>query len=276
MDVPTNKRAVKTDDLSFDYGFCTHTGRRRHNQDEVLVPSVTGTSNGFDKLFAIADGMGGHPGDGIASLMACDRLSVFDKRYNQNKGRQKPADIGHRLVETVIRTDRAIRLRGLSGYNLGDMGTTLSCLIITKTHSVISHVGDSRIYRLRNGHLSCLTVDHTFVQDMVFEGQVDPEIAHLHPLRHMLTRAVGTGEPLEWVDTRIDELKSIDCFLLCTDGLYKAVAERDILDLLAERSDAADTATELIAKALKNGARDNITAVVVKIVINRHFLPRQS
>ena len=99
---------------------------------------------------------------------------------------------------------------------------------------------------------------------MIFEGEVDPEHAHLHPLRHMLTRVVGTGESLEWVDSRIDWIKAGDCYLLCTDGLYNAMAERNILDSLADRSEAADTAAELVAKALKHGVRDNITAVVVK------------
>jgi protein phosphatase len=210
--------------------------------------------------------MGGHPGGGIASRMACDRLSDFDKRYIRNKGILKPTDISRHLVEVVFRTDRAIRLQGLGNYDLEDMGTTLSCLMLTGTHSVIVHVGDSRIYRLRNGRLSCLTVDHTFVQDMIFEGEVDPEHAHLHPLRHMLTRVLGTGgESLEWVDSRIDRIKAGDCFLLCTDGLYNAIVERIILDSLSDQSDAADTAAKLVAKTLKNGARDNITAVVVKI-----------
>jgi protein phosphatase len=265
MDAPTKKKAEETDILSFDYGLCTHIGKRQHNQDEVLVPSAPGTLIGYGKLFAVADGMGGHPGGGIASRMACDRLSDYYERSILKEGRQKPADISRSLVEAVIRTDRAIRLQGHSGYKLQDMGTTLSCLIITRAHSVIVHVGDSRIYRLRKGRLSCLTVDHTFVQDMIFEGEVDPAQAQSHPLRHMMTSAVGTGEPLEWVDTRIDGLKSRDCFFLCTDGLYNAIAEIDILHSLAERSIAADTAGELVARAVQNGARDNITAVVVKI-----------
>ena len=265
MDAPKTKKAVETNILSFNYDLCTHIGKREHNQDEMLVPSAAGALNGHMTLFAVADGMGGHPGGGIASRMACDRLRDFDKRYIRNKGIQRPADIRRRLVEMVLRTDRAIRLQGLVDYDLEDMGTTLSCLILTRTHSVIVHVGDSRVYRLRNSRLSCLTVDHTFVQDMIFEGEVAPEHAHLHPLRHMLTRVVGTGESLEWVDSRIDRIKTGDCFLLCTDGLYNAIVERIILDSLSDQSDAADKAAKLVAKTLKNGARDNITAVVVKI-----------
>jgi protein phosphatase len=172
MKAPTKRRAVETDILSIDYGVYTHIGKREHNQDEVLVPSAPMALNGNMKLFAVADGMGGHPGGGIASRIACDRLSDFDKRYIRDKGIQTPADISRRLVEVVLRTDRAIRLQGLGNYDLEDMGTTLSCLIFTKTHSVIVHVGDSRIYRLRNGRLSCLTVDHTFVQDMISKARL--------------------------------------------------------------------------------------------------------
>ena len=116
------------------------------------------------------------------------------------------------LEETVLRIDRQICRHGYRVPALADMGTTLSCLIMTARHTIIAHVGDSRIYRLRRGHLTCLTTDHTFVQDMIFEGEVDPTHAAKHPLRHMLTRVVGTQEPLEWVDTRIDPLLCGDRF----------------------------------------------------------------
>jgi serine/threonine protein phosphatase PrpC len=265
MGVLARNLAVESGILSRDYGLCTHIGQRQLNQDEVLVSSAPGTLNGNGHLFAVADGMGGHPGGGFASRMACDRLNYFYERNIWNKGKQIPADISRHLVEAVIRADRSIRLHGLKDKDLEDMGTTLSCLVITDTHSIIAHVGDTRIYRLRKGHLACLTVDHTFVQDMIFEGEVDPGSAHLHPLRHMLTRAVGTGEPLELVDSRIDPLKNNDCFLLCSDGLYNNLADAKIIDLLSNRPIASESASKLVTQALQNGARDNITAIVIKM-----------
>jgi protein phosphatase len=141
----------------------------------------------------------------------------------------------------------------------------MKLLAISDTYSIIAHVGDSRVYRLRNGVLSCLTVDHTFVQDMIFEGEVDPGRAHLHPLRHMLTRAVGTGETLPLVDTRTDRLKEMDCFLLCTDGLFNVLADSSMKDRLSRQEAASESAEELIRQAIKAGARDNVSAVVVKI-----------
>ena len=219
--------------------------------------------NGNGSLFAMADGMGGHPGGGFASQLACDGLNNYFKKKIKRK--RNKADISRHLADGILRIDRWIRLQGLRDRKLEDMGTTLSCLVITNTHSIIAHVGDSRIYRLRKGHLTCLTVDHTFVQDMIFEGEVAPEKAHLHPLRHMLTRAVGTGEPLTLVDSRIDPLKKKDCFLLCSDGLYNALTDTCILDLLSIQSTASEAAAKLVKRALQNGARDNITAIVIKL-----------
>ncbi|CAB5139508.1 Protein serine/threonine phosphatase PrpC, regulation of stationary phase [Olavius algarvensis associated proteobacterium Delta 3] len=264
MDASPKNEVPKPDVFFVDHGMCTHIGQRQHNQDNTLAATAPDTLDGTGHLFAVADGMGGHPGGGLASRLACEGLNHYYKKEFQPDVNRTQADIRRRLAEAIIRFDRSIRIQGLRHSFLEDMGTTLSCLVLTDTHSVIAHVGDSRIYRLRKGHLSCLTVDHTFVQDMIFEGEVNPAQAHLHPLRHMLTRAVGTGEPLEFVDARVDDLKADDCFLLCTDGLYNAVDENWIIDSLANRPFAEDSATELINKALKGGARDNVTAVVVK------------
>ena len=164
----------------------------------------------------------------------------------------------------MLRIDRRIRRRGYRHADLADMGTTLSCLVITREHAIVAHVGDSRIYRLRRGYLTCLTVDHTFVQDMIFEGEVDPARAAEHPLRHLLTRVAGTAEPLEWVDTRIDPIRSADRFLLCTDGLHNSLAPAHIALVLNRPWQARRIASTLVADALQAGARDNITAIVIK------------
>lgn len=263
MGEPKENRVLKPDTCSIDYGVSTHIGQRHHNQDAVRVTSAPVSLNGKEHLFAVADGMGGHPGGGLASRLACDGLNNYYRKKIMEKPKPSSIDISRYLSEAIIRIDRYIRLQGLRDSKLEDMGTTLSCLVITGTHSVIAHVGDSRIYRLRKGRLSCLTVDHTFVQDMIFEGEVDPAKAHLHPLRHMLTRAVGTGEPLPWVDNRIDPLHTSERLLLCTDGLYNALSDLCLLDLLSRQIVATDTAAKLVAQALRNGARDNITAAVI-------------
>jgi protein phosphatase len=183
---------MKQDFCVADYGVFSHIGQRRQNHDVVMVTQTRMPSGQTGRLFAVADGMGGHSGGGIASRLACDGLKQYFEKELNNKIGNDPEEIARRLSEAILRMDRRIRREVLRDSSLEDMGTTLSCLAISDTHSIIAHVGDSRIYRLRNGALSCLTVDHTFVQDMIFEGEVDPEKAHLHPLRHMLTRAVGS------------------------------------------------------------------------------------
>ncbi|MBU4317480.1 MAG: protein phosphatase 2C domain-containing protein [Proteobacteria bacterium] len=251
--------------MFIDHGVYSHIGKRRHNQDAVKVISESTSMTDKRWLFAVADGMGGHKGGGVASELACDGLNHYYERRSNSIRPQRAKSIRDRLVETIIRIDRNIRLYGLRSSDLEDMGTTLSCLVITPEHSIIAHVGDSRIYRLRNGHLSCLTVDHTFVQDMVFEGEVKQEEAHLHPLAHMLTRVVGSREQLTHVDSRIDPLKLKDSFLLCSDGLYNTLTNKCILDLLSNESSASTTAVKIVKQALQEGAMDNVTVIVVKI-----------
>jgi len=256
-------RILKPDTFSIDYGVCTHIGQRDQNQDAVLIESVPVSLNGNGYLFAVADGMGGHTGGGLASRMVCDCLNDNYRRKILEKPKTGLTDISRCLTEAIMRADRYIRLRGLKDDKLADMGTTISCLVLSDTHLIIAHVGDSRIYCLRKGRLIRLTVDHTFVQDMIFEGEVDPAKAHLHPLRHMLTRAVGTGEPLPWVDLYIDSLDPAGRLLLCTDGLYNALSDQHLLGRLSREVTATDAAAKLVKQALQKGARDNTTAIVV-------------
>ena len=216
------------------------------------------------QIFAVADGMGGHNGGDVASRLACQGL---DRYYQDPISGQPPWSaivLSRHLEETVLRIDRLIRLRGFRNASLADMGTTLSCLLLTSEHAIIAHVGDSRIYRLRRGYLTCLTTDHTFVQDMIFEGEVDPEKAAEHPMRHFLTRAVGTPESLDQVDIRVDPLRTGDRILLCSDGLFNSLRSEQIANILSKSWAARRIAATLASEALCEGAKDNITALVVK------------
>lgn len=248
---------------ALDYGACSHVGQRPRNEDSLRVPSKAEPLNARGCLFAVADGMGGHSGGGLASRMACQELESYYQRLPADPRLLVAPLLSRLLMETVIRIDRSIRRQGTGVLGMTEMGTTLSCLMLTETHSIICHVGDSRIYRLRHHHLTRLTTDHTFVQDMIFEGEVDPTEAGRHPLRHLLTRVVGTSEPLPLVDTRIDHLHPGDRYLLCTDGLSNTVADNDIADLISRGRAAAGIAEQLVVQALQDNARDNITAVVV-------------
>jgi protein phosphatase len=259
------KRLTTPDIFSIDYGIATHPGSRKTNQDVAFAKVHPLPEKGARALFAVADGMGGHPGGAEASRLACELLSYFFVNEMANRKPNSPALMCRCLSDTLYQIDRQIRLTGRKKPDLMHMGTTLSCLAIMKNHSLIAHVGDCRIYRLRRGFLSCLTIDHTFAQDMISDGAADPANAHEHPMRHMLTRTVGTEETLPWVDSRVDSIKIGDRFLLCSDGLYGVVEKTTIGDLLDVQSCAADIAADLIKESLSNGALDNISAIVIKI-----------
>jgi len=248
------------------YAAATHIGLRQLNEDSLLVPSAHMYDEHCDhrgRLFAVADGMGGHGGGDVASRMACQGLGNYYQQRMATKSSLNAQRLRRHLCETVLRIDRRIRRRGQLDTALADMGTTLSCLVLKHNQTIIAHVGDSRIYRLRRGHFTCLTTDHTLVQEMVFEGLVTPEKAAVHPLHHLLTNSVGTAESLEWVDSRIDRVYAGDRFLLCTDGLHNAVAENDMAKVLGNSWKPRRIAAQLITEALSAGGKDNISVIVI-------------
>ncbi len=235
---------------------------RADNQDAAWIAPATADLRRMGRLVAVADGMGGHRGGAVASRLACNALRDY---YQRRPGlSETPVDLCRHLCNLVYRIDRKVRWNAHVHPELEDMGTTLSCLVLTPRSTLIAHVGDSRIYRLRRGRLSMLTEDHTFVGEMIFEGLLTPEAASRHPLRHILTRSVGTGEQLEMVYSRIDRFFTDDRFLLCTDGLHAALASDRIADGLGRNSAASEIAAGLVDEALAQGSRDNITAMVVK------------
>lgn len=252
--------------LGFGIGCKTDIGFGRKANQDAFWPALDGFT--LDKagcLVAVADGMGGHHGGGVASRFVYEALNDSHHNLLQSLAKFKPREVSRELTDLIFRIDRSLRVKALKTKDMLDMGTTLSCLVLTGTHSIISHVGDSRIYRWRSGHLSCLTQDHTFVQEMINEGEIDPAAAGTHPLRHLLTQAVGTAEPLEHVLTRADRLKAGDRFLLCTDGLHNWMPKEQISDLMAMDGDADLLALSLVDAALINKTRDNVTALVVTV-----------
>lgn len=260
--------------FELDTGFSTDIGlARAENEDAVYIspPAVTEGENPRGRLVAVADGMGGHSGGGFASAMACGALTTYYRRPLNEPPPWTAATLERHLFETVFRIDRLVRRTASSRIVLRHMGTTLSCLLLTPDRSIVAHVGDSRIYRWRRDYLTCLTTDHTFVQEMIFEGEVDPESAHLHPLRHLLTNVVGTVEPLSHVDHRIDRIQAGDRFLLCSDGLHNVLAPEVLSVFLASGEDADRTASALVDAALERKTKDNVTALIVIVKENDGF-----
>ncbi len=252
--------------ISFDritYFATSHIGlKRARNEDAHAIYQPTSTRAGSRKayLFGVADGMGGHPCGDRASSMACSGVKAFFKDWNDGID---AAESAGRLERLAFSIDTEIRNYGAGDKGCAEMGTTLSALLITADFGVTVHVGDSRIYRLRNGTIQALTTDHTFVQEMIDEGELSVESALHHPLRHLLMQVLGTGDPLEKADTGIIEIAAGDRFLLSSDGLHNLVSLETIKETLAACDTPKEAAEQLLQSALAGGGEDNITAVVV-------------
>jgi serine/threonine protein phosphatase PrpC len=214
-----------------------------------------------DPLFAVADGMGGHQGGEVASKLALERL-------------RRAADGGSDLADVVREANRAVFSKASEDPGLAGMGTTLTAVVLQGDRLRLAHVGDSRMYRIRDGNMERVTRDHTVVENLVEKGQLTPREAHIHPQRSILTRALGVEEDVQVDEAEID-LKPGDRLLLCSDGLTGMVDENDILRILTENDDDPQAASDALVDAANDaGGQDNITAVVLDVEGSAEGAPR--
>ncbi|TCK25531.1 PP2C family protein-serine/threonine phosphatase [Pseudonocardia endophytica] len=228
-------------------------GRRRtSNQDSGATTS---------RMLVVADGMGGHAHGEIASSVTVAALAELDARLPQDLvGVDLAAEMSGALVDA---TDRLGQWAAHDPDTRG-MGTTVVTLLLSGEHLALAHIGDSRIYLLRDGVLTQMTHDHTMVQQLVDEGQITPEEALSHPRRSVLMRALSTDHPPEPDLDRI-EIRAGDRFLLCSDGVT-AVLDDDALLEHVGSGEPDDVVARLIETANERGGPDNITAVVADVV----------
>lgn len=235
---------------------------RETNEDsykiELCDRQITALSDDFT-LFAVADGMGGHPCGEVASKMACEALP--DRLQPREKNSVE--ELQSYLVKIFFSIDEQISLHTRKNPTCLHMGTTLSVMLMFAEKAVIAHVGDTRIYRLRDGILKLLTTDHTFVQEMVDKGVLNAEKAASSPHRNVLTQVVGTDDPLEDVSTQVLDILPDDRFLLSSDGLHDSVAFQDIERIIDKENDPEETTRQLLSLALANGGQDDITLIVI-------------
>lgn len=219
---------------------------RSENQDACLDRPDLG-------LWAVADGMGGHADGAFASGLLVETLGRLGHRDRLGSAvdaiRQAIVEVNRRLID-----EAAVR-----GQDL--IGSTIVTLVAVGDHCAILWAGDSRAYRLRQGELMQLSVDHTHVQDLVARGLLSAEQAEHHPLSHVLERAVGGDDELA-VDCRIEALKEGDRYLLCSDGLTKELHADEIAGMLSQGT-PHEVSHRLVASAREAGGRDNVTVVVV-------------
>src|SRR5216117_2548322 len=244
----------------------THVGRQRqHNEDSFLVEDKA-------KLYLVADGMGGHAAGEIASRIAVDSISEFIMHTKEDDGTW-PHAYDENFRRTTNRLMAAVRMANTrvleamrKDARLRGMGTTVvACLGDDKTMS-FAHVGDSRAYLVRDGEMMRLTNDHSWVFEQVQAGMLTEAEAEKHPLRNVITRALG-GALSVTPDASEVESQPGDVYLLCSDGLTGMVPEDEILRVVNENIDDLEHACqELIDRANEHGGLDNVTAILVKTI----------
>lgn len=232
---------------------------RRHNEDSFEIDSAT-------RLFIVADGMGGHGHGEVASLLAVQAIgesvrgSLEAQREEVGDSQSSRRFLHRAFAEAQERIKRATR----EDPALSGMGTTAVCCLAGDARVLVAHVGDSRVYRLRSGHLSQLTEDHTWVNEQVQAGVLSLDEARFHPLKSVVTRALGAddGQDVDLLDL---ELLDGDLLLLCSDGLTTMLDDERIAEVLAGGQGLEDTCRQLVQAANDAGGLDNITVVTIAV-----------
>ena len=229
----------------------SHVGKvRANNQDSGYAGS---------QLFVVADGMGGHAGGDVASAIALKRITETDRFYPSAQ------DAEFALQSALLAANSLLAETVFDHQELTGMGTTVSAILRVGDELAIAHIGDSRIYLLRDGELSQITADHTFVQRLVDSGRITPEEAAVHPRRSVLMRVLGDVDAAPEIDTTVMATRAGDRWMLCSDGLSSYVADDKILTAMQSVPDPEATAQRLVNLSLDNGAPDNVTVVIVDV-----------
>jgi PPM family protein phosphatase len=221
---------------------------RQNNQDAVYAGP---------RLLALADGMGGHAAGEVASSLVITALAQLDE---DTPGE----DLLGSLHDATAQGNAAITRHVAESPDLEGMGTTLTAILFAGSRLGLVHVGDSRAYLLRDGVLSQITKDDTFVQSLIDEGRITEEEAHTHPQRSLLLRAI-TGQDVE-PSLTVREARAGDRFLLCSDGLSGVVSDETLQDTLQAYRDPRECADRMIELALRGGGPDNVTCIVADVV----------
>jgi protein phosphatase len=209
-------------------------------------------------LVVVADGMGGHSAGEVASQMAAD---IVTRLYYE--ARAKPGDA---LRQAVEEANRQIHAAAAADESKHGMGTTCTALALCQSTAYAAHVGDSRLYMLRDKQLYQLSEDHSAVNEMVKLGLITKEQARTHEDKNVILRALGTNPEVEVSVLEPFRVREGDRYLLCSDGLHDLVLEDEIASLLSETEDIHSAGERLIAMAKERGGHDNITVGIIAIM----------
>jgi PPM family protein phosphatase len=238
-------------------------GRCQNNQDSLFFDDEI-------RLYVVADGMGGHNAGEVASRIAVEMISGFVRRSREQERMTWPYGIdplisynGNSLRTAIMLANKRIWKEAESQEEFTGMGTTVVTALADEETVTISSAGDSRIYRIRNGAIEQVTRDDTWVQSAVEKGILQKEQTRSHPLRNIITKAIGAEQNIE---TPVADfpLQEKDLYLLCSDGLHGTLQDAQMLEIITSANDDLMKAvTSLIEAANAGGGRDNITALLL-------------
>lgn len=250
--------------MRIDVQGLTHVGmKRNHNEDNfLLLPE--------ERLFVVADGMGGHSSGEIASKIAVDELAEFFRMTAKDQDATWPYKMDktrnydeNRLATGIKLANVRIYERASSEQKFRGMGTTIVSIHFNQAYAYVAHVGDSRVYFFRAGMLKQITEDHSLLNDYLKAKKLTPEEIEAFPHKNVIVRALGMKDTVQVDVSRVDPQDG-DIFLLCSDGLSGMVTDQAICDVLKQQKDLQAACAQLIDLANANGGNDNVTCVLAR------------
>ena len=258
--------------ITLTVGYASHTGMVRDlDEDSLCVLTLAGVYKSVTEpslgLFIVADGMGGHEGGEVASKLTVQTIvrdlvrDVLVRRFSTEE--QMPAETIHTCLTEAINNANE-QVYHLAQKRANDMGCTLTMALVMDGRAYIANVGDSRTYIRAQEGLKQITTDHSVVASLIAAGMAEPEEIYTHPDRSLVYRAIGTKPTVE-VDIYEEKLAPGDTLLLCCDGLWEAIHDEGIDEVLLSQPDPQAACNEMIRRANQAGGEDNISVIVVKV-----------
>lgn len=231
---------------------------REINEDSY---NIIGGRPGEPLAFIIADGMGGHNSGEVASKMAVEFAGDYIQQFPGSFCREE--SIPTAIQEVMEKANISVYSRSKEHEANSGMGTTFIIAVVCEKKLFIGHVGDSRVYLIRESRIERVTTDHSFIEELIRNGSLTREEAENHPGRNVITRALGCSEDMQ-IDIYSCDMMEKDSFLLCTDGLTNMLCEDEIKEIIERFDEPGLICSELVRRANENGGEDNITVIVIK------------
>ena len=231
--------------------------RKKQTKQETDAPRNHIAINKNACLFVVADGMGGHNAGEVASRLSIEKAKEW---FNNTELKEITPKL---LDDLIVFVNSEVWDYSTKHPETKGMGTTFSAILFKADKAFIAHIGDSRIYRLRDNSLEQLTTDHSLVGEQVKTGKLTPEQARVHPARHILSRVLGARQFVKPEILEVD-IKQDDIFVLITDGIY-SMMEDSIQEKIIKETQIKHLSDRLVSRANKNGGKDNSTVVALKL-----------